>query len=47
MSLERFQRNAEGFWVPFAYRESDDVSFASVNFHNAIAELYENVALVT
>jgi Uma2 family endonuclease len=47
MSLERFQRNAEGFWVPFAYRESDDVSFASVNFHNAIAELYENVALLT
>jgi len=47
MSVERFQRNAEGLWVPFAYRESDEVSFASVNFHQAIAELYENVALLT
>jgi Uma2 family endonuclease len=37
MTVERFQRNAEGFWVPFAYRKKDNVSFASVNFHNAIA----------
>jgi DNA-binding FadR family transcriptional regulator len=47
MVVERFQRNAEGLWVPFAYRESEEVSFASVNFHRAIAELYENVALLT
>jgi Uma2 family endonuclease len=47
MTVERFQRNAEGFWVPFAYREGDEVLFASVNFHNALAELYENVALLT
>jgi Uma2 family endonuclease len=47
MSVERFQRNAEGLWVPFAYRESDEVSFANVNFHQPIAELYENVALLT
>ena len=47
MSVERFHRNAEGLWVPFAYRESDEVLFGSVNFHNAIADLYENVALLT
>lgn len=47
MSVERFQRNSEGLWMPFAYRENDQVSFNSVNFHKAIAELYENVALLT
>lgn len=47
MSVERFQRNSEGLWMPFVYRENDQVSFNSINFHQAIAQFYENVALLT
>ncbi|GET39449.1 Uma2 family endonuclease [Microseira wollei] len=46
-TVERFYRNSEGEWVPFVYRDGEEVRFDSINFGQAIAALYENVALLT
>ena len=43
LSVECFRRNAEGLWVLYPYSTGEEVHLASIDFHCAIAALYEDV----
>jgi Uma2 family endonuclease len=45
MSVECFRRNDEGRWELYPYEKGQEVHLASVDFHCAIATIYEDVAL--
>ncbi|GET41003.1 hypothetical protein MiSe_58150 [Microseira wollei NIES-4236] len=41
--VECFRRNADGNWVSQTYEQGQEVSFYSIGFTCAIADLYEAV----
>lgn len=45
MSVECFRRNEEGRWELYPYEKGEEVHLASVDFHCAIATIYEDVVL--
>jgi Uma2 family endonuclease len=45
MNVECFRRNDEGRWELYPYEKGEEVHLASVDFHCAIATIYEDVAL--
>jgi Uma2 family endonuclease len=45
MSVECFRRNDEGRWELYPYEKGQEVYLASVDFHCAIAPIYEDVVL--
>ena len=46
MSVECFRRNEQGRWELYPYSKGETVHLASVDFKCAIAQMYEDVALV-
>jgi Uma2 family endonuclease len=45
--IERFQRKSDNLWMPQIYRAGDQVEFDSIGFKCAIADLYENLNLLS
>jgi len=41
--VERFQRKSDNLWVPTIYQTGDTVTFESIGFSCAIAQLYETL----
>ncbi|KAB0241312.1 Uma2 family endonuclease [Microcystis aeruginosa EAWAG127a] len=43
IGVDCFRRNDEGFWVLYPYSKGADIYLASIDFHCAIASLYEDI----
>ncbi|MEB3882970.1 Uma2 family endonuclease [Lyngbya sp. CCY1209] len=45
--IERFQRKSDNLWMPQIYRAGEQVEFDRIGFKCAIADLYENLNLLS
>ncbi|MBK1693619.1 hypothetical protein CKO09_02535 [Chromatium weissei] len=45
MAVDVFRRDAEEQWVLYSFNAGDELIFTSIDFHCAIADLYEDVPL--
>lgn len=45
--VEVFRRNAEGLWVLYCFSAGEPVTFTSVGWEGEIADLYEDVNLIS
>jgi hypothetical protein len=45
MAIDVFRRDTENQWVLYSFTAGDELAFNSIDFHCAIAALYEDVSL--